>query len=72
MAVVPSRAILHGAESVCVRFSGCNWTLGHAIDSIHLQGAELSQAVPMDRCSIEQKIILDSYLWSYGQQCILF
>ena len=56
---VPSVAVLPKPESVRESMTIRNWALRDAIDSVHLSGIELTDAVPVDSGAILLHLVCD-------------
>lgn len=63
MAVVPSCSILHCSEPVGKFIARGNWALGNGVDPVHFQAFQLSNAMPMDRRSVEVQMIFHRDLY---------
>jgi len=63
VAVVPTTAVLHGAEFVSETVARSNGALRYAIDTIHMRSVKLSNTMEVDRCAVERKFICNLYLW---------
>jgi hypothetical protein len=57
--MIPRAAILHGPESVVEAVARCNWTLSDAIDTVHMHGKPLSNAMPVDTGAIILHFVVD-------------
>ncbi len=70
--MVPCMAVLRCCEVVDVLVSARDWTLGDAVDAVHLIGAQLSDAMPMDRRAVVAVVVLhvdDDLVTPAGLDC---
>ena len=58
--MIPRGTILYGFELVRKAIIWSNWTLCNSIHTVVLNVIELSDPMPMDRCTIAVKVICDS------------
>ena len=57
VAVIPCASILSCNEDIGHTVLWCNRALGYSIDTIHVHGLVLFDAVPVDACTIVSHII---------------
>jgi hypothetical protein len=55
--VIPCTSILHCSKSVVEAVFGCDRTLGHAIDSVHVHRLPLSDSMPMHAGTVVGQIV---------------
>ena len=57
--MVPRTSILHSPPYVSEVVPWGNRTLGQAVDTVHVHGFPLSDAVPVNTCAIGRKVVVD-------------
>ena len=64
MAVIPSASILRNVENIAEVIARCDRTLSYTIDTVHMKGVQLPNAVPVNTGSIILELVDDCHIKS--------
>ena len=57
--MVPRTPILHGSPGIIETVPRSDWTLGYAIDAVHMHSQPLPNPVPMNTGAIVSELVVD-------------
>ena len=57
--MIPRASVLHCCPIICEAIPRRDWTLGDAVDAVHMHGVELTNTVPVNTGTVVLQMVVD-------------